>query len=263
MRSTILGLLLLAGSGGLQAAEPPSCTAIDLSGLDAPESWSATDDGGNAAALSVADEPGVAPRFYLAGIIGASFATLTQPDLPEGNAILNQTLFTAGGAAGWAFDRPWGQWRAEFEGRGRERMQFTESDPIAGTVSLHANDGWSTMANLWRDLDITERGAIYLGGGIGAGGYRTVSSGQTLGSTLSGSTGITSFAWQAGGGAILAIDDRMQLDLGYRFFSLEPGQSDIRVTNASGTIHDTLRNQFSSSELLLTLRIYEPFRRWR
>lgn len=263
MRTTILGLVLFAATSGPAAADTVSCTTIDLSGLDAPDGVGRDDEASAGSFLAADDEAALAPRFYLAGIVGASFATLTQPDLPESNAILNQTLFTAGGAAGWAFDRPWGQLRAEFEARGRERMQFTESDPIGGTVSFHAYDGWSTMANLWRDLDLTDRGGIYVGGGIGAGGYRSVFSGDTLGTTVSGSTGITSFAWQAGGGATYAVNDRVTFDLGYRFFSLGPGLSDIRATTASGTIEDTVKNQFSASELLLTLRIYEPFRRWR
>ena len=87
--------------------------------------------------------------------------------------------------------------------------------------------------------------------------------GENLGTTVSGTTGITSFAWQAGGGATYAFNDRVTLDLGYRFFSLGSGTADIYITNASGTLQDTVQTQFSASELLLSLRIYEPFRRWR
>lgn len=264
MRAFVLGVVMaLAARGAAIAGEFP-CASIDVSGFggctdecpDAGDGWSGVGsllDGGEAAA----------PRFYLSGIVGASFATLTQPDLPESGAILNQTLFTGGGAAGWAFERPYGFWRTEFEARSRERMQFTEVDPAAGTTSFRATDGWSTMANAWRDIDLTDRVGIYLGGGVGAGGYRALFGGETLGTTITGTTGITSFAWQAGGGATYAFSDRVTLDLGYRFFSLSAGDAVIRATNASGTIDDTVRTQFSASELLLTLRIYEPFRRWR
>ena len=65
-------------------------------------------------------------RFYLTGIIGASFATLTtggavdlEGDRYPTDGSINQTLFTAGGAAGMAFDRENGMLRAEFEGRPR------------------------------------------------------------------------------------------------------------------------------------------------
>ena len=96
-----------------------------------------------------------------------------------------------------------------------------------------------------------------------AGGYRALFGGGTLGTTITGTTGITSFAWQAGGGATYAFSDRVTLDLGYRFFALSAGDAVIRATNASGTIEDTVRTRFSASELLLTLRIHEPFRGWR
>lgn len=262
MRKLFLGLALALAAEGMATADAPSCTALDLEGFE-PFDGTTGCCGSPDDLPSGAAPPTDSPRFYLSGLVGASFATLTQPELPDANAILNQTLFTAGGAAGWAFDRPWGQWRTEFEARGRERMQFTETDPLGGSVSLHANDGWSTMANAWRDLDLTDRVGIYVGGGIGAGGYRCVFAGETLGTTVGGSTGITSFAWQAGGGATYAFSDRVTFDLGYRFFSLAPGLADISTTNALGTLNDTVNTQFAASELLLSLRIYEPFRRWR
>ena len=268
MRTLLLILVLAVAAEGLASAGDGSCTTIDLSGLDGcTESGESGGVDGDAfcdpqAPLDLGDAA-AGPRFYLAGIVGASFATLTQPDLPSSNAILNQTLLTGGGAAGWAIDRPYGYWRAEFEARSRERMQFTEIDPVAGFTSLHLNNGWSTMANVWRDINLTDQAGIYLGGGIGAGGYRCVFDGENLGTTVSGTTGITSFAWQAGGGATYAFNDRVTLDLGYRFFSLGSGTADIYITNASGTLQDTVQTQFSASELLLSLRIYEPFRRWR
>jgi len=48
-----------------------------------------------------------------------------------------------------------------------------------------------------------------------------------------------------------------------RLFSLGSGTADIWTSNAAGTLKDTVQTQFSASELLLSLRIYEPFRRWR
>ena len=271
MRTLLLVLVVAVTAERLASAGDVSCTAIDLSGLDGcPESGESGESGSvdgdsffDPQALLDLGESATGPQFYLSGIVGGSFATLSQPDLPSSNAILNQTLLTGGGAAGWAFERPYGFWRTEFEARSRERMQFTEIDPVAGVTSLHARNGWSTMATAWRDINLTDQAGIYVGGGIGAGGYRCAFHGENLGTTVTGTTGITSFAWQAGGGAIYAFSDRVTLDLGYRFFSLGSGSADIYVTNAAGTLHDTVKTQFVASEALLTLRIYEPFRRWR
>lgn len=206
------------------------------------------------------DEP---PRFYVSGIVGASFATLVQPELPGRPTIDSQSLFAGGAAAGWSIPRPCGALRLEIEGLAREQMEASETDPLIGTLQITTRDGWSTMANAWRDVMITDRFAVYGGGGIGAGGYRLTFSGNAPGATVGGSTGITSFAWQAGGGITFAVMERVTLDLGYRFMSLEPGSGDLLVTNSSGTIRDTYPTQFSTNQVLLSVRVYEPFRCWR
>lgn len=108
-------------------------------------------------------------RFYVTGIVGGSFATLMDPD--QGPPALDtQSLFTAGGAAGLAMPMPVGGLRVEFEALGREQMARTFSVPGVGFASLSATDGWSTMANMWRDITITDTFNVYLGAGIGAGG---------------------------------------------------------------------------------------------
>lgn len=203
------------------------------------------------------------PRFYMSALIGPSFATLVQPDLPGIAAIGNQSLLSGGGAAGWAIPRPGGGLRLEVEALARERLAVSDTDPLVGTLQLAASDNWSVMANLWRDFDITDRFGVYAGGGLGAGGYRLSFAGDAPGATVSGSTGIATFAWQAGGGLCYALTDRVTLDLGYRFYALQPGAGTFFVTNSSGTVRDTLNTQFSASELLISVRVYEPFRWWR
>lgn len=54
-------------------------------------------------------------RFYVAGILGESFATLADPFYGDDRSN-NGSIFTAGGAAGIACTRDNGQWRFEIEG---------------------------------------------------------------------------------------------------------------------------------------------------
>jgi opacity protein-like surface antigen len=263
---TCVAVALTFGLFAATVAADEVGTAIDLSSFNAMQPAStAAAEGSDLSIMPFADAfQASSRRFYLTGIVGASFATLVQPDLQAAPAIGNQTLFTAGGAAGVAFDRPGGWLRMEFEGRGRDRMQISDSDAAVGTLSLNASDGWSSMANVWRDFSVTERFGLYAGAGIGAGGYRCSFDGTGPGgAVVSGSTGITSFAWQGGGGVVYALTNRVTLDLGYRFFALNAGDANIYVTTAVGTVSDKINTAFSASELLLSVRIYEPFRNWR
>ncbi|MCE9629950.1 MAG: outer membrane beta-barrel protein [Planctomycetia bacterium] len=205
-------------------------------------------------------------RFYLTGMLGSSFATLDDPlygSVNEG-ASINRTLLTAGGAAGMAYARENGQLRVEFEGRGRDDLtRHIQPNPIVN-FDWSAADGWSAMVNIWRDFAIDERWLVYAGGGIGAGGYRYNFDGNILFVNLNSSVQVATFAWQAGGGVVYNITERMAFDVGYRFFALEQSDSTgtIRVfDNPAGRF--PLQQQFVASELLFGLRIYEPFRTWR
>lgn len=74
---------------------------------------------------------------------------------------------------------------------------------------------------------------------------------------------MATFAWQAGGGAIYRISDRMEFDVSYRFFATEQVDTPISLTPAIGPpVPSGLSalNGFSASEMLFSLRIYEPFR---
>ncbi len=203
-------------------------------------------------------------RFYITGIIGASFATLqsggvnTAGDFPNtGRAAAN--LLTAGGALGTAIDRDAGLLRLEVEGRGRDLLtgQTNSFQPPTPTFfySVRAADGWSVMANAWREWYLNDRLGFYGGGGIGAGGYRlTVDDG-----VVSGYGHVGGFAWQAGTGTTLRLTQRTTLDLGYRFFDTV---SDGLPLTISGTpvSGGNYQSNFYASELLLSVRIYEPFR---
>lgn len=214
-------------------------------------------------------------RFYVTGMLGESFATLADPvytQLPD-RGWLNRSVLTAGGAAGVAIDRDNGRLRIEAEGRGRDDVTATFDgmiSPIAdANLRWGAADGWSAMVNVWRDYTVGEHVDLYLGGGVGGGGYRYDFGGRTafpgLGDiTYSSRAQVAAFAWQAGGGAIWNVSDRVALDVGYRFFAID--QADALVVGKvngfpiGGVI---LPQQFTASELLFGLRVYEPFRRWR
>jgi opacity protein-like surface antigen len=208
--------------------------------------------------LSCCDEGGSCRQFYLGGIVGADFATL---DKITGNptTIPNQSIFTAGGTIGMRFLRDSGALRLEFEGRGRDQLVDTVTDQGIGSLTTRATDGWSAMVNVWRDYKPYESLGIYAGGGIGGGGYRSTISGTGLASLFTANDRVSNFAWQAGGGIIYDISKRASLDLGYRFFSISESTATAEFI---GVPFDYPTN-FAASELLLQIRIYEPFRRWR
>ena len=226
-------------------------------------------------AMIASEDVASSRRLYVTGIVGSSFATLTD-DLagrytggsPSG------TLFTAGGAIGMAFDRPFGAIRAEVEGRGRDSLEDSlavTSIPLAtGSGRWVAADSWSTMVNLWRDLSVTDSIDLYGGGGIGAGGstYSTNGYYQLTGIApdhfFGGPDTAQSFAWQAGCGAKWALSERIEIDLGYRFFAL--GATTTPVTRMEGHFFrgtEDIRHSLTAGEMLFSVRIYEPFRALR
>ena len=223
-----------------------------------------------------------ARRLYIAGIVGNSFATLGTPLGPNGNGTgdpspspaANQSLFTAGGAIGLAFEALDRDWRVEFEGRGRNNLVSSRTSTFDSGVgpetflfTTTANNGWSTMVNLWRDYELTDRWTMYVGGGIGAGGYRF--SYQKFNPAdnyqIETSPHVSAFAWQAGGGTAYAITERITLDIGYRFFQIANGTSTAVISYVPGPPvgSEVVGSAFSASELFFAFRIYEPFRNWR
>ena len=217
------------------------------------------------------------PSFYVSGMIGSSFATLTDSyheNYAGSDGSINGSLFTAGGAAGYAFHRDNGRLRWEVEGRGRDDLTSRAGviDPgFSNTADWSVRNGWSVLTNVWRDINLTDRLAVYSGGGIGGGGYDsrlvTQLSAGPLTETWSASASVATFAWQAGGGAIYRLSDRVELDVSYRFFATEQADTAIFITPVTGPppvpTGSSAQHTFSASEMLFTLRVYEPFRGWR
>lgn len=269
-----LGAVLV--TAGVAGATMPD--TIDLSSLDDVGSPQSQPDSvwdevplERVASTRIAQE-----RLYVTGMLGESFATLAEPLYQEvvGGGGINRSVLTAGGAVGIASERENGRLRLEVEGRGRDDVTAHLSPPLPGAIANFdwaAADGWSALLNVWRDFTVSEQVDLYFGGGVGGGGYRysmagSLSSSSGPGPVLSyGSNAqVASFAWQAGGGVIWNLSDRVAFDVGYRFFSID--QSPATLTGyfegtPIGSI--VLRQQYTASELLFGLRIYEPFRRWR
>jgi opacity protein-like surface antigen len=182
-------------------------------------------------------------RIYLSGMIGPNFVTSGFPDDPALDA--TDTVFAAGGAIGVAFERQRGRLRLELEGIGRNDFFGPYADGSGGAI---ARSNWSVMQNVWRDFMFTDRFGAYGGGGLGGGGYRD---GELLSGNVSVDRSATTFAWQFGGGLLYEISDRVTFDVGYRYFQIDDifNIADFPV-------------RYSASELMFTLRLYEPFRRW-
>jgi opacity protein-like surface antigen len=276
MRTLFVWMGAVVVTAGFAAAAVPE--TIDLSSLDDVVGSQASRD-------SVWDELSLEPvsstqvgqqRFYVTGMLGESFATLAEPlyqEVSRGSAI-NRSVLTAGGAAGIAFERDNGRLRIEVEGRGRDDvtagLNQSLSEDFTANFNWAAADGWSALFNVWRDFSVSEQVDLYLGGGVGGGGYRysmagsVAFPGEETVLSYTGNAQVASFAWQAGGGVIWNLSDRVAFDVGYRFFSID--QSPTTLTGfidgvPLGSI--VLPQQFTASELLFGLRIYEPFRRWR
>lgn len=222
-------------------------SAIDLTAFEATNpAPSAVDD---TVLDNVAWHSGRASRrIYLSGMIGPSFASVNSPVEPS--LLSDDTLFNAGGAVGIAFERRRGWLRLEVEGMGRDTYFTPFNDAPTDPNYTILTNNWSVMQNVWRDVMLTDRFGIYGGGGIGAGGYIL---GEQFNDEIRYVEPGSSFAWQFGGGLLWDITDRLTFDVGYRYFSIDAIQQPTFV----------YPNQFSASELMFTLRLYEPFRNWR
>lgn len=264
-RAHVFGaVLVLVSASSMAIAE----AAIDLTSLTEIGSSYVSDDNSPDLPLSDVKYASQLPdrRFYLTGIVGASFGTLQSGGFNTAGGFENigqasDNLFTAGGAAGMAWARSNGQVRLEVEGRGRDALtgitnSFAPPTPVF-FYEVRATDGWSVMSNIWRDWNLTRRLGVYGGGGIGAGGYRL-----TVDDTVvSGSGHVTGFAWQVGVGTTFKLTDRATIDLGYRFFDTMTGG--IQLQDSGGFPAGSYLSNYYASELLLSVRIYEPFRGFR
>lgn len=237
---------VLCAVGTTRAA--PDGPEIDLTSIDEVVRGSATDWAPSDLQEVAWGRGGASRRFYVSGMIGPSFVNVTSPSDPT---LANSgTVFTAGGALGVAIDRSRGQLRFEVEGMGRDTYDNPFTSPPQPDSATILTNNWSVLSNVWRDVMFTERFGAYGGGGIGAGGYIL---GERLGGVTEYVSPAANFAWQAGGGLLWEVTDRLTFDVGYRYFRINTIQQAASVSP----------NLFQDSELMFTLRFYEPFRGWR
>jgi opacity protein-like surface antigen len=235
---------------------------IDLTASDTPPAGQVSvwdDVAVKPVGLQAAAADGPARRFYITGMLGPSFQALAVSAGGVGVTAHDGPL-AAGGAVGLAFERANGRLRIETEGMGRGTA-FGELGSIGPlTIGLETASTWSVMENVWRDVMLTERLGLYGGGGIGAGGYRAgVGIRTPIGSFAIYEPAAAAFAWQAGGGVIYEITERLTFDISYRYFQIES----ITYADPSGGPFGGASTTFGASELMFGLRLYEPLQRWR
>lgn len=120
------------------------------------------------------------------------------------------------------------------------------------------------MTNFWRDWFLSDRFGVYGGGEFGVGGYQYSTSLSEGVESLGGSNAVNTFAWQVGTGFTYQLSDRVTFDTDYRFFAMSPALNPVSLS--TGVFSQSIGSStsaFSASELLISIRIYEPFRNWR
>jgi len=181
---------------------------------------------------AAADRPG--PYFSL--FLGSSFArdvTVSTFDFSNSNSFSDRVTFDPGiytGGTG-GFDFGFLRLEGELAYRSANIDTITESTgnrfrSVDGDIGVFA-----TMFNVFFDMHNPSRVTPYLGGGIGFAtlhlsdtfGFNTITGTRQL---LYGDSNDTVFAYQVGAGVDVAINSRLSLDLGYRYFGTEKASFD-------------------------------------
>jgi opacity protein-like surface antigen len=278
MRISLCALVAIMATVCNAAGADELGTPIDLSsfsGMDSVLDESANTFDADTTPIVPVDSSGYAPwiRPYVTGIVGASFGTINAGGSGgigttqiQAVGSVNDTMFNGGGAIGMALTRPSGLLRMEVEGRSRGPMNGQTALEIFGNqlqLDVAVTGGWSAMTNFWRDYFFTDRFGVYGGGGFGVGGYQYSMQEETI--PFKGSSVVNTFAWQVGTGVTYQLSDRITFDTGYRFFAMTPGATPLSVSDGGLLVQPigSYTSAFSASELLVSIRIYEPFRNWR
>lgn len=208
-------------------------------------------------------ETGEPWRLYASKILGLTQATLTTSVAPVGpgaapawssSSSATGSMFTGAVAGGVWIPRPVGALRLECEAALRDAYDDTLQAVGGPSIHMQASNTWSVFGNVWRDVSLTRRIGLYGGGGLGGGGYRLAVD-SSDGFAANGLVG--QFAWQAGGGLIYRYNSLVTADIGYRFIGMGTGKSPL--LDAAGNQAGTLSSTMTANELLLMLRVKDPF----
>jgi len=269
MRTThlVFVLTLFASPAALLAQEDTHDTSLSTASWAADEAAAGVADCGcNDCDCCDCYDPCCGRYFYVSAIGGIGFMNGQSGgfnDLGAPNDFFNtgsdsNDVFTYGAAFGVAIPREYGLLRLEFEARGRNEFHGVTGsfEPPVPTFfyDVAARDVWSTMVNAWYDVPVRDRVAVYGGGGVGVGGYEL----QVNDTVVAGRGDTADFNWQLGFGVIYELNERVELDLGYRYVNM--GNGNVQLTEI-GTTNDAgnYRLALTSSDVLLQLRINEPF----
>jgi len=181
---------------------------------------------------AAADRPG--PYFSL--FLGSSFAsdvTVTTFDFFNNNSFSDRVTFDPGIYTGGTGGYDFGFLRLEGELAFRSANIDTITESTGNRFRNVDGDigAFSSMFNVFFDMHNPSRVTPYLGGGIGFAtlhlsdtfGFNTTTGNREL---LYGDSDDTVFAYQVGAGVDVAINSRLSLDLGYRYFGTDKARFD-------------------------------------
>jgi len=187
--------------------------------------------------LAAAARPGP----YVSGFLGTSFArdvTVSGTDSFFNSSFSDRVTFEPGIYVGGTGGYDFGFLRLEGELSYRHAKLDTITD--SGGGRLRNVDGdlgtFATMFNVFFDMHNPSRVTPYVGGGIG---FATLHLSNTTAFdnagklTLYDDSNDTVFASQVGAGMDIAINSRISLDLGYRYFITEKARLDGDFTSSN------------------------------
>jgi outer membrane autotransporter protein len=187
--------------------------------------------------LAAAGRPGP----YISGFLGASFArddTVSGYDSFFNSSFNDRVTFDPGIYVGGTGGYDFGFLRLEGELSYRHAKLDTVTASSGGRYRNVDGDlgTFATMFNVFLDMHNSSRVTPYVGGGIGFATLHlsnTTAFGNAGKLTLYDDSNDTVFASQVGAGVDIAMNSRMSLDLGYRYFITDKSRLDGDFTSSN------------------------------
>ena len=177
------------------------------------------------------------PGAYMSGFIGISVPSSEDASTFDSNGSFNDRVefdpnINIGGTGGYDF----GIVRLEGELSYKNADLKTITDQTSG-IRYHNVDGnlgaLALMVNGFFDLHNDSRVTPYLGGGIGFASLHLSDTFTQASLPIYGAGDATVFAYQAGAGVAIALNQRVSLDIGYRYFGTGRGDFDSDLSTTS------------------------------